>query len=235
VLVFVPGKVVDSVHVSPVDIVRNGLSADFVPGVGTSLDLTIREEGLCNTASVLLRFGEERISLRLINLLSVRVDSRLRERVCGFIVGGIGLLGCRSFVVNLWCPSVLRSSERAVGLNTDVVNSSEDFGETLFSPVRTPRVTHEPVLLSVLNSISNDRDSVNQVLVASLVFVNTSSVLFERVGYCDSTSDRSTLVDLLHHVSLSLDVTVFFSAVDLVLIRNEASLAGVAVSAVLHS
>jgi hypothetical protein len=238
VLVLAPGKVVDSVHVSPVDVGRNIFLLNFIPGVGSGLNSTFDiERGLLDTAS-LLGGLEERL---FFHLTGIEVVSGLGEFVGNLVVGGIILLHLGSVVPGLpgfflRGPGVLRSDPRAVFFDSEVVSSSADLGETLVSPVLSPRVSHEPVLLSILDTVADDGDGVNLLLVSSGITVDSlSGEGLKGVRDGDSTGNRSTLCDFLHHVLLSLDVTVLVSSINLVLVGDEASFSRVAVSADLHS
>lgn len=71
----------------------------------------------------------------------------------------------------------------------------------------------------------------NDVSITGGVLVDTASVVFKGIGNSDTTGNRSTLVDLLHHGLLALDFTKLVNAIDEVLVGNEAVLVRVAVFA----
>jgi len=97
-LVLVPGKVVDSVHVSPVDVSRNVFLLHFIPGMRSGLNSTFDiERGLLDTAS-LLGGLEERL---LFHLARLEVVSGLGEFVDNLVVGGIIFLRIGSVVPGL--------------------------------------------------------------------------------------------------------------------------------------
>jgi hypothetical protein len=76
----------------------------------------------------------------------------------------------------------------------------------------------------------------NKILVTSSITVDTiTAESLERVRNGNTTGDRSTSSNFLHHVVFSFNVSILISWVDLVFIRNKASFTRVAVSAVLHS
>jgi len=73
------------------------------------------------------------------------------------------------------------------------------------------------------------------VHISRIVTVDAAGVVIERLGDSYTASNGSTLVDLLHHVVLSIDKVIFVDAVHSVLIRDEAGLTRVAVAAHVHS
>ena len=68
----------------------------------------------------------------------------------------------------------------------------------------------------------------------SVIAVDTTGVVKERLGVGDGASNRASLVDLLHHVLLTTHKVVLVNTVDTVLIRDEAGLTRVAVAAHVH-
>jgi len=233
VLVLTPGEVVDTVHVSPVDCVGNIFLFNLIPGVRAVLDSFLDvERRAFNTASLLGGLEE----VFFLNLTSLTVEGRLGEFVCFLVVSSVVLLGLGSLMPRLFSPGVLRSDPRAVLFNSDVVFASADLGETTIAPVFSPGVSHEPVLFAGRRgTVSDDGDGVDLLFVSSSIAVNTvTRESLKRIGDSDSTGDGSACGNLLHHVLLSLNITVLVGAVSLVLVGDEASLTGVAVSAVFH-
>ena len=86
----------------------------------------------------------------------------------------------------------------------------------------SPRVSDNPVLGSVFNTKTNDRDIVDDVHVASGILINTSSVGLKRIGNSNTASNGATLIDLLHHVLLARDGSELVNIEDSVLIWDEA-------------
>ena len=70
--------------------------------------------------------------------------------------------------------------------------------------------------------------------ITSCITVDTTSVCHKRIRNWNTTSNRSTSVDFLHHVIFTGDWPVQFSLVYIVFVWNEASLTGTTVSAVDH-
>ena len=131
-------------------------------------------------------------------------------------------------------PGVLHGGPGAVALNSDVVGASADAEETILTPVGAPRVTDQPVWAAVLLTVADDGDGVDEVQVTRLVTVDATGVVLEGLRDGDSASDGTSLVDLLHHGLLALDLTELVDTVDHVLVGNEASLTWVAVTADVH-
>jgi len=62
----------------------------------------------------------------------------------------------------------------------------------------------------------------NDVHVSSGVLKDTASVSLKSLWYSDSTGNRSSLVDFLHHVFFSFNGSVLVNVMDRVLIWDEA-------------
>lgn len=117
-------------------------------------------------------------------------------------------------------PGINWSGPCAVRLNGDVVNTSDDSEETLFTPVSAPRVSDNPVLSAVFDSESNNRDIMDYVQVTCLIIVNTTGVSLERIGDCDTASNGTALINLLHHVFLTGNRAELVDLEDTVLFRD---------------
>ena len=225
-LVLVPGKVVDTVHVSPVDNSREVILRDLVPSVRGGLDLTTFEDGFLDTAST----GGWCVVDGSINT----VVSRLREGIDSGVVQWVVLLGLGGLMPDSLGPGVLGSGPGAVALNGDVVGASADAEETILTPVGAPGVPDQPVWAAILLTVTDDGDVVDNVQVAGSVAVNSTSVVIKGLGHSDTASDGTSLVDLLHHVLFAIDMTEFINAIDHVLVWHEAGLTWVAVAANVH-
>jgi hypothetical protein len=194
--------------------------------VGAELDLTFREGSLLNTAAAICGSLVLRSIIAVVGGLREGVDSSVVVRVVLLLIsGGVPLsLG----------PGVLGSGPSAIGLDSDVVGASADTEETFLTPVGTPRVSYEPVRLSIFFAITNNGDIVDNVGVTSLVAENAASVVLKSLRNGNTASNRSSLVDFLHHVLLTGDVTELINSVDEILVGDEACLTWVAVTADVH-
>ena len=74
----------------------------------------------------------------------------------------------------------------------------------------------------------------DDVDVTGGVTENATSVLFESVWDGNTAGNRSSLVDFLHHVLLTGDMTELINSVDEILVWDEACLTWVAVTADVH-
>ena len=228
VLVLVPGQVVLAVHVSPVDNlgkVSGVVDLPWVRRVGELLVATLKL-GPLNTAAT---SGDG-----LVDGGIVAAVLGLRELVDGVVVVGVVPLLIRGDMPRLLSPGVLRSGPGAVALDGDVVGATADAEETILTPVLTPGVADEPVLLAILLTVTNDGDVVDDVEVASVITVDATSVFLEGVGDGNTASNGTSLVDLLHHSLLARDHAVLLNTVHKVLVGDEAGLARVAVAAHVH-
>jgi hypothetical protein len=140
-------------------------------------------------------------------------------------------------VLNTFSPGVLGSGPGAVRLDGNVVGATANANKSVLSVMATPGVTYSPVLLSgdLVNTISDNRDVVDDVHVSGLVTVDARLVVLKRLGHGDTAGDGATLHNFLHHVNLSDDFTELFDSVNVVGVRDVASLTRGAVTADVHS
>jgi hypothetical protein len=185
--------------------------------------LSIRECGLGDTAAGHL-FQEAL-------LLGAGGVLRLREGINDLIVSGVILLIIRGMMLDSDSPCVLGSSPVAAGFNCQIVDTSDNSEETLFTPVRTPRVTDPPEWNTVLLAPTNDGNLVHSMQITSSIIKDTSLVVIKLLGHSDRASKGTTLVEFVHHRGLSTDVAVLINKVDVELVRNVTSLPGVTVTA----
>jgi hypothetical protein len=82
-------------------------------------------------------------------------------------------------------PSVGRHTKVAITLNINVVDSTNDSEETIFTPMSSPRVTNTPILDTVFLTPSNDTDSVVFFNTSSCIVVNTICISFKVSGISD--------------------------------------------------
>ena len=227
-LVLVPGKVVDTVHVSPVDNLGEVISGVGLPRERSSDDITVlgTEVSLLDTAAT----GGG----GLVDGGVITVVGGLGELVDSEVVEGIVLLSIGSLMHFLLGPGVLGGGPGAIGLNVDVVGASADAEETFLAPVFTPRVSDHPELLAILFTVTNDGDIVNDFHGTSVITVDATGVALERVGNSDTASNGTSLGNFLHHVLLAGDLAELVDTVHEVLVGDEASLTGVTVTADVH-
>ena len=98
-------------------------------------------------------------------------------------------------------PSLGGGPVAARGLNAEVLAAALGDTEVAhLSPVLTPGVAHDPVLLGVLLTPAHNGDGVVSSAAAAR---GNASVVGEDLGRVDTAPDRATCVDLLHHVLLA--------------------------------
>ena len=226
-LVLVPGEIVDTIHVSPVNV--GGKVIIELPSVRGGLERVL-EDGVLNSAAT----GGGGISLVDEVVGGVRV-LRLRESVDGLVVSWIVQLVIGGDVPFWLGPGVLGDSPGAVALNGDVVGTTADTEETILTPVGSPGVSDEPVLVAILDTIADNGDIVDNLQVTSVITEDATIIGLKSLRDGDTTSERTSLVDFLHHVLFASDLTILFNAVGVVLGRNVAGLTWVAVTAHSHS
>ena len=152
VLVLVPGEIVGAILVSPVELLRDLLSAEKLPAVRGVLDLTVGEGGLADTAA----FPPRQESLRNVDTC-IGIELYLWHRVDSLVILRVVLLllcRCMPFLIS---PGVLGSGPSTAGLNGDIVLALADAEEALLSPLCAPGVADIPELLAIVgNTPTND-------------------------------------------------------------------------------
>jgi len=91
----------------------------------------------------------------------------------------------------------------AVKLNSKVIDVHGHFEESVLSPVGSPGVSSDPVLLFrvFVVAVSDNRDFVIEFNVIKVLGVDASSVILLKVISClDSAADWSIQVEFLLHV-----------------------------------
>ena len=148
-LILVPGEVVDSMHVSPVHFGRSVLFSDFVPSVRRILHLSVLERDFFYTASTVKLRQKASFNSGLV------IKDGLRELINRFVIVRVVLLRISCLVPHLLSPGIFGGSPGAVALNGNIVCSSANAEETIFSPVFAPGVPNEPVRFSFFNAVSD--------------------------------------------------------------------------------
>jgi len=231
VLVLVPRQIVSAVLVSPVNTFGKILDVMELPAARPIDFLTIDEFRLADTAA--LPAWQELFRLEV---TSFWVKLWLREWIHSCVIVRIVLLLFRSLMPDLVSPGIFGSSPGAARLNSDVVDTLADAEESLLTPLGTPGVTHIPELLAILGlTPSNNGNFVSGVQITRVVAVDAASVIVKRLWHSNTASNRTALVDFLHHIVFSCDEVVFINTEHSVLIWNEACLPRIAVAADVHS
>jgi hypothetical protein len=183
-------------------------------GLGNATALVLLEEGVVSKRCWVLRLGELILSLVVPGIVLLLFSGRVHLKI------GPGIKG---------------SSPIAAWLNSQVVDTTHDSEETLFSPVRAPWVTDVPELNTVFLTEANDRYLVNGMKVTSGIIEDSTNVVIEFLSDCDRTSERSSLDELVQHGLFTVDMAVLVYFVNVVLFRDEASLARFTIAAHGHS
>jgi len=121
-------------------------------------------------------------------------------------------------------PGIGWGGPSAIRLNSKVVLSSDKLHETLFSPVSTPRISYEPVRCSLLFTISNKTDLVDNIEITGGILEDTRSVVLHSLSDGNTACNWASLVDFLHHGLLSSNMSELINSVDQVFIWDKASL-----------
>lgn len=127
-------------------------------------------------------------------------DLRIKER---WFFSYIILTNCSS-VSNIISPCICRHCPIAISFNTHIICSSHNIEKTFITPVLSPRISCYPIISSVRNSPSNDRNLVLSVILCSCLIIKYSpGVVNKCLCYRHSTDNRSSLLNFVHHILFS--------------------------------
>jgi hypothetical protein len=230
-LVSSPGKIVDTIYISPMPVVRNILNiknfmrkwhGDVSWSWGFwSDDLISKEESVFWFSSFFLNLGLE-----------------TWEEVLDFL-NFFSFLG--SFpALSSWLRQFIDwFSKLAVRLDGDVFYTSNDSKEAVFTEMLTPGVSDFPELDSVFDTVSDDGNIMNDIGIVGHIMEDTSSIVFKCIWNSNTTSDWTSLIEFIHNslfvlndsVSVLRNVTVLIDSIDVILVWDPAALIGGAVSA----
>lgn len=206
-LVLGPGKPVGSVDVSPIKSLWDVFQFQVVPWKGAILSFKL--------------FSKEFLEDAGWSLTKEIVSDWVSVWFFDSVLGGV------SFILS---PSISWNTPVAFSFDTEVVASSDDSEITVLTKVRTPRVSDEPVWDVLLNTVSDDGDSVVEFLSAGGIVDDSTLVVKETIGI-EGADDWASLVDFVHHGFFTSDWTEFSDTVDWVIWWDEAALAWKAVLA----
>lgn len=230
-LVLVPGKVINTVLVSPIERSGKVFRSVHFPGIGGVLYGTISEDSFFNSACTFCELWHPALFESICDICGVL---RLGHRVDGLVIERIVLLGLSSDVHDWFGPGILGCCPGTVALNVEVVGSTAEFKETIHAPVSSPRVSNEPIVLAVFNTISNDGNIVADLHITGIVTEDATSVGMKRISCGHTAGDWTSLVNFLNHVLLSRNSAIFIDSINVIFVGDEASFTRIAVSAHIH-
>jgi len=123
----------------------------------------------------------------------------------------------------VFSPGVFRGSPSTIAFDSNIVNSSNNSEESVFTKMRAPGVSNSPVFDSIFDAKTDHRNVMNEINISSCVIENSTGVVFQSIWNSNTTGDRASLVDFLHHGFFSFDMAIFIRLIDFVIISNEAS------------
>ena len=160
VLVLCPGKIVLTVHVSPVNILWKITCFVNIPSVRSILDLRSIKMSYWNTAAI-HNFWKECV---LFSCIGRSRKYWLREWINSLVVEFAWFFSCSWIVHFTFSPSVFWSYPSAITFNCNVVHTAANTEETGFSPMSAPWVSYSPVFLTILSyTETNNWNIVNHV------------------------------------------------------------------------
>jgi len=102
-------------------------------------------------------------------------------------------------------PSILWICPSTVALNPNIVNASNNLDETLIIPSRSPRVSDQPVFNSIENTIPCNWNSMNNILITSMILINTSSIVVLKICWNSNTTSKWPILQFSDHIFLTRD------------------------------
>jgi len=162
-LIFTPWKIVDTIDVTPVPVVWKVGLINFIPGILLWWSFSVFEGSFFSSASFALQEFWFNFWEFLHEFLVQWIISLLLSGMMSLIIG----------------PCIFWSTPGTIGLDSNVVGTSDNSEETLFSPMGSPGVSDSPVLGTIVsNTESSDWDIMNDIGISSGIVVNTTCVIF---------------------------------------------------------
>eukprot|EP00054_Salpingoeca_dolichothecata_P036826 m.8810 g.8810 ORF g.8810 m.8810 type:complete len:321 (-) comp7068_c0_seq1:950-1912(-) len=118
---------------------------------------------------------------------------------------GVGAGGGQMVVGHFPIPD----SPVTVGLNAQIVDASNQVEPAALSPVGSPAVADNPVLLACLHSVPDNFNFMIQRLGTSVIFENARGVVEQRRGHGNGARNGTTGEELDKHVGFSANLSVF--------------------------
>ena len=158
----------------------------------------------------------------------------LWEIVNSFIVIWIILLFLSCYMLDTFGPGIKRSTPVATWFNGNIIYSSNNSEKSVFSPMRSPWISDIPKLNSIFFTPADNSYLMHCVKITCSVVINSSNIVIKRLWDCDWASERTSLVQLIHHSFFTMNMTILINTVNIVFRRDIASLTWFAVAAESH-
>jgi hypothetical protein len=85
-------------------------------------------------------------------------------------------------VLNFVSPSVNGDCPVAITFDVNVVYTTDNFKETIFTPMATPRITNAPIFDTVFFTPTNNTDFVILLKSSRCIVINSIGILNESFG-----------------------------------------------------
>ena len=221
VLVSAPGKIISIIDISPVPLFGKSSRVYFLNSHFKWSFFSEFELVLCYSLAWLIVWQK----FWVLRCLRVRT-------IFGIVFVPWIFLFCVCGLVHFrLCPCILRNSPRTITFDVNVVFASHYFDKPWISKSSSPRIPNEPIFDSVFYSITNHRNLMSNLHFTSSIFENTTCITMKFGCSRNTTSNRSSLVDFLHHIFFSFDSAVLIYSINIVRVRNEAISMRVTISA----
>ncbi len=162
--------------------------------------------------------------LRWSSLAFVRANCKIKFQL-GFLSRWLSLIS------NVFGPGVDWRCPWAWALDSKVIDASDESEISFLPPVCSPRVSNDPVFGSVFLTPSTDCNIVVLIFSSCFIIENSSCVIQKLLSDCDNTTDRASLINFVHDVCLTTDITIFFDSVNFGSLLRPTSLERSAISA----
>ncbi len=158
------------------------------------------------------------------SLAFVRANCKIKFRLW-FLSRGL------RFISKVFGPGIGWRCPWAWALDSKVIDASDESKISFLPPVCSPRVSNDPVFSSVFLTPSSDCNIVVLIFSSSFIIENSSCVIQKFLSDCDNTTDRASLINFVHDVCLTTDITIFFDSVNFGSLLRPTSLERSAISA----
>ena len=110
-----------------------------------------------------------------------------------------------SFISDIFGPSIFWSSPSTITLYSKIVNTSDQSEIATLTPITSPRIPNYPIFLPIFFSPSSYTNLMIIKQSTSCISKDSSSIVYKCFSNCNRTRNRSSLINLIHNGSLTLD------------------------------
>lgn len=118
------------------------------------------------------------------------------------------------------CPSIFWNCPPTIIFNIDIVDASNQSKIPIFSPISTPTIPNNPILLSSLFSPTYNTDLMIRFIIFVRIIEYPSLVIIQQLIRINRTCQRSSLNKFIHNVKFPFNMSILFNCINQIFIRD---------------